>query len=84
MRILAVSDLVGAEDQVAVDMARAIALKDAIDRAQAKDKKKDEPAEPKSQNPWGMTDGAFVATVVIVGLSPILGVSWLYGKLKKR
>ena len=82
MKILAVSDLLGTEDQVAIDMAKAIALKNAID--QAKVKKKDEPPKPKSQNPLGMTDAAFIATAAIVGLSPILGIGWLYSKYKAR
>ena len=83
-KILSTLDIIGAdEDEAAANMARAIAFKHALDQAKKKEKEAPAASKPKSLNPWGMTDGAFIATILIVGASPILGVAWLYGKLKK-
>ena len=78
-KILSVLDILGDEDEVTANMAKAIVFKSAIDKAT----KKSESPKPKSQNPLGMTDGVLIAALLAVGASPIIGGVWLYKKLKK-
>lgn len=77
MKILSTLDILGAEDETAVNMAKAIALRDAIEKS-----KKKEPAAAQ-KSPGGITDAALIATILIVGASPILGGVWLYKRFKK-